>query len=98
MFDSSPVFSYDASRTAYGLNDKNDPLIANRGRRKNIIATIPVNDNEGYLEYQPNELVFIDLDLSRPESIKNLNLRVLNKNFDPLVTSGLSIMTLLIDG
>ena len=71
--------------------------MANRGRRLNILATIPKNDNSGFLEYEPNELTYIDFDLSQNQVLKNLELRVLNKNLDPLTTFGLSIMTLLID-
>jgi hypothetical protein len=97
VLDSNQVFSYDSSRTLYGKGSVNDLSMANRGRRFNILATIPKNDNSGFLEYEPNELVYIDFDLSQPQVLKNLELRVLNKNLDPLTTFGISIMTLLID-
>ena len=97
VLDSNQLFSYDASRTIYGKGSVNDTSMANRGRRLNILATIPKNDNSGFLEYEPNELTYIDFDLSQNQVLKNLELRVLNKNLDPLTTFGLSIMTLLID-
>ena len=96
VLDSYSVFSYDASRTNYGNNSLNPPNQANRGRRLNIIATIPKNDNSGFLEYEPNELVYIDLDLADDTIMKNLNLRVLNKNLNPIDINGRAIMTLLI--
>lgn len=97
LLDSNPLFSYDASRTNYGNNSVDNPLIANRSRRQNILATIPVNNNaSGIIEYQPNELTYIDLDSSVPQVIKNLRLRVLNKDFSPIETKGSSVMTLLI--
>tara|TARA_B110000046_G_scaffold69362_1_gene77406 strand:+ start:1820 stop:3574 length:1755 start_codon:yes stop_codon:yes gene_type:complete len=96
VIDNYSVFSYDSSRTNYGPNSLNPPNQANRARRFNIIATIPKNDNSGFLEYQPNELVYIDLDLAEDIVIKNLNLRVLNKNLNPININGRAIMTLLI--
>ena len=96
VIDNYSVFSYDASRTNYGMNSINPANQANRARRFNIIATIPKNDNSGFLEYQPNELVYIDLDFSEPQILKNLNLRVLNKNLNPININGRAIMTLLI--
>ena len=97
LLDSNPLFSYDASRTTYGTGSINSNTIANRGRRVNILATIPKNDNSGNLEYEPNQLTFIDFDLSAPINLKNIAVRVLDKNFGALRTFGLSIMTLLIE-
>ena len=97
ILDSNPLFSYDASRTVYGTGSINSNTIANRGRRANILATIPKNDNSGSLEYEPNQLTFIDFDLSAPLNLKNIQVRVLDKNFGALRTFGLSIMTLLIE-
>lgn len=99
VLDSNPVMSYDASRFDYG-SSITAPASSNihRGRRQNILATIPVNDNNGILEYRANELVYIDLDNKYPQTLKNLRLRVLNKNFDEITTTGISVMTLLIKG
>ena len=97
VIDSNPVVSYDASRFDYGSNIiTQSSQNIHRGRRQNILATIPVNDNTGILEYRANELVYIDLDNNFPQIIKNLRLRVLNKNFEEIQTSGMSVMTLLI--
>lgn len=97
VLDSANVFSYDASKTDYGSSGIDNPKIANRGRRLNIIATIPKNDNVGYLEYEPNEITYIDLDNSMSKVIKNIEVRVLDKNFNRINTFGTSILTLLID-
>ena len=96
LIDNYSVFSYDASRTNYGANSLNPQNQANRGRRLNILATIPKNDNSGFLEYEPNELVYIDLDLADDVVIKNLNLRIVNKNLKPIDINGRAIITLLI--
>ena len=97
ILDNYSLFSYDASRTSYGMNSRNPSNIANRGRRSNILATIPVNNNnDGIVEYEPNTITYIDLDLSTAEEIKNLNLRVLNKDLSPIEINGKAVMTLLI--
>ena len=67
-----------------------------RGRQLNILATIPVNNNSGYVEYRANELVYIDIDNRYPLELKNLRLRVLDRNLDPIAQIGVGVMTLLI--
>ena len=97
LLDSNPLFSYDASKFDYIKNNvSSKDKKAKRGRRLNILATIPVNDNNGFVEFDSNELVYIDLDNKFPQVLKNIRLRVLNKNFDEIETNGESIMTLLI--
>ena len=97
MLDSNPLICYDASRYDYGSDIINaDSQNIHRGRRQNILATIPTNDNNGIIEYNTNELVYIDLDNKYPQILKNLRLRILNKNFDEISTTGMSILTLLI--
>ena len=99
ILDSNPLMSYDASQSNYSgqsiVSAQNNKQ-PKRGRRLNILATIAVNDNSGYLEYRANELVYIDLDNKYPQIIKNLVLRVLNKNLEPIQTNGSAVMTLLI--
>ena len=63
----------------------------------NILATIPVNDNaNGVVEFQANELVYIDLDNKFATELKNLRLRILDKNLNEIKTVGTAILTLLI--
>ena len=60
--------------------------------------TIPVNDNSnGLVEYEASTPVFIDINNAEEINAKNLNFRVLNKNFDSITQSGdTAIMTILI--
>ena len=98
VIDSNPVMSYDASQFNY------DSTIINtlpdtqhkRGRRLNILATIPINDGTGIVEYDSNELVYIDLDNKFPQVLKNIRIRVLNKQFKEINTIGTAVLTLLI--
>lgn len=96
---SLPLDSFDASQIQYPevagfLNPSTDK----RGRRKNILMTIPVNDNNNNLvEYESNTPIFIDINNAEEINAKNLNFRILNKNFDSIKQSGdTAIMTILI--
>lgn len=95
ILDSNPVLSYDAS-VSRGLL-KNDLEADKQGQRKNIIATIPINNNsQGIVEFRANELVYIDLDNKFPQNISNLRLRVLDKSLNEIKTAGTSVITLLL--
>ena len=102
--DSVQLQSFDASQVAYNLNN---PVAEQRlrlsgqekaGRRKNILMTIPVNDNtSGVVEYDANTPIFIDLDNANTINVKNLNFRVITKYNKPIrIGGGTAIMTLLI--
>ena len=94
ILDSNPVVSYDASRTQGLL--ANDKTASKIGKRANIIATIPVNNNtSGLVEYDANELIYIDLDNATEQTISNLRVRILDKTFRTVNTLGESVMTLL---
>ena len=93
VLDSNPVVSYDASITRGLLT--NDKTASKIGKRANIIATAPVNNNNGTVEFEPNDLVYIDMDNKNPQAISNLRLRVLDKSFETVETKGMSVMTLL---
>ena len=99
LLDSNPLFSYDASKFDY--TDTNNVFLklnnVKRGRRKSILCTIPVNNNSGIVEYAANDPIYIDFDNKFKQELKNLRLRVLNKNFDEVLTTGESVITLLLN-
>lgn len=98
MLDSNPLMSYDASRFNYAREIAEVKSQPHRGRRINILATIPVNNNAtGIVEFEANELVYIDLDNRMPQNLKNLRLRILDKNFNEIKTTGTSVLTLLVN-
>ena len=97
MIDSNPIKSYDASKFNYDKSAPQTVKQSHRGRQLNILATIPINDNSnGVVEFQANELVYIDLDNKFPQALKNLRLRILDKNLNEIKTVGTAILTLLI--
>lgn len=94
--------SYDASRPQYGglPNQDINFTAPNLGRRKNILMTIPVNDNNNSIvEFQTSTPIFINLQNSEKINLRNLQIRILDKRFTPIVTvgGGESIITLLIE-
>ena len=91
--------SYDASKVQYNTNIQFNQNAELSGRRKNILMTIPTNDNtNGLVEYETNTPIFIDIGNAEKINVKNLNLRVLRKDFSPIKQgTELAIMTLLID-
>lgn len=96
LLDSNPLQSYDASKFNYGQITANKEPNEMRGRRLNILATIPKNDNSGYLEFVAEVPTFIDLDNKYPQQLKNIRLRVVDKDLNPISTLGTSIITLLV--
>ena len=103
---SVPLDSYDASEIFYSsIKDANgnapqqDPKAEKKGRRKNILMTLPVNNNtNGLIEYEASNLIFIDINNPEKINLRNMNFRILNKSFIPIRQSGESaVMTILID-
>ena len=99
-----PVDSYDASEQFYGDNNPVqqiglNPSAERLGRRKNIIATIPVSNQETLVQYEASTPQFIDLRNKSILNERNLEFRILDKNFENIETgSSKSILTLLIAG
>ena len=96
---SLPLDSYDASDVEYNTNTPFNANMSNSGRRKNILMTIPENDNNnGLLEFETSTPIFIDINNTEPINVKNLDFRVLRKDFSEIRQSGEpAIMTILID-
>ena len=97
---SLPLDSFDASAIQYPSVGGGylNPATDKKGRRKNILMTIPINDNSnGIVEYEASTPIFIDINNADEINAKNLNFRVLNKNFEPIdQSSDTAIMTILI--
>ena len=96
-----PLDCYDASASSYGVDKGGTGTIRSprRGRRKNILMTLPVNDNNnGLVQYNSNSPIFIDIRNTAPVLLKNLSLKILKKDFTPIHTANNeSIITLLLD-
>lgn len=95
---SLPLDSFDASRVDYSSKVNYSKETEKRGRRKNILQTIPINDNtNGLVEYQTNTPIFIDINNKEKMNVKNLDFRILRKDFSPIDQSNEeALMTVLI--
>ena len=69
-----------------------------KGDRKNILATIPLQQGTGEMVYEVNTPIFIDIKNLSDSNIRNLKFRILDNNFQEIKTSNTSNMTLLIKG
>jgi len=49
------------------------------------------------VQYEPNEIVYIDISNNEKINLRNIELRILDNNFDPIRIVGEADMTLLID-
>lgn len=74
--------SYDAHPTKQG--------------RENILTIIPADNVNNRIVYEPNNLLFIDLDNEFPLKISNLRLRIVKQDYSEVPTRGLSSIGLLI--
>jgi len=90
-----PLLSYNSSIDR--SNTTFQTSIQTNGERKNILMTIPQHTDSGLCQYEPNEIVYIDIKNNEKLNIRNLELRVLDNNFQPIRIVGEADMTLLID-
>ena len=93
VLDSQKLISYECSKPQRDTQTRSVDVV---GKRANILATIPVNNNDGIVEFQANEVLYIDFDNKGETAIRNLRLRVLDKSLQPVLVEGMSVMTLLI--
>ena len=97
---SLPLLSYNSSIRFTNNIDNNSQINGNRqtrGSRRNILATIPFTEQSGLVQYEPNEIVYIDISNNEKINLRNIELRILDANFDPIRIIGLADLTLLID-
>ena len=78
-----PLQSYDMSDQRQG--------------RENILCVVPKNDEDLAVEYEPNTLLYLDLDNNYPIKLANLRLRILRHDYSPVRTRGLSSIVLAIE-
>jgi len=92
---SLPLVCYNSSvdKTNTNVNTNRET----RGSRRNILSTIPFSSENGLVQYEPNEIVYIDISNNEKINLRNIELRILDNNFDPIRIVGEADMTLLID-
>jgi len=71
------------------------------GGQKNILAVIPVNERvvdgeTGIIDFEPNEKYYISLKNISALTLRNVKARFTTENFDPIVTEGISTITLVV--
>jgi len=64
--------------------------------RQNILSVIPADNENNRVVYEPNNLLFIDLDNRFPIKISNLRLRIVRQDYSEVPTRNLSSITIII--
>ena len=86
---------------SYGLSavDRN----ANSGgSRRNLLATVPISEipipgtSNGLIQYEPNNLFYISIKNRGDITTRQIKFRLLTGTYDPVLTSGLASITILI--
>lgn len=99
-FIADNIFRATLSNVSFMIELQNiqiDSYNAASGERQNILAVIPQDtskDNDKIIEYEPNNLYFIDI--TNTFSIRNIKARILRIDGSTPLISGLSVITLLI--
>ena len=92
--------SYDSSIAGDSRERKQGIHSAStNGRRRNILATVPYEEGtKGFVDFQANEVDYIDINNGIPVSIRNLKVRVLDENFKKIFIDSIQSanMTLLL--
>ena len=100
LIEDIPVDSYDSSKQNYSFLPAQDDA-ATSGRRKNILMTIPVSEiaeKGGLVQFATNTPIFIDILNANRLNIRNLSLKIVNKDFSDVKTlfNDMSILTILL--
>ncbi len=65
--------------------------------RRNILATIPtVQNSDGVIVNEANNLIFVDLDNANPISLRNIKARLLYGDLTEPVTTGLTALSIIV--
>tara|TARA_R110000765_G_scaffold48098_3_gene98616 strand:- start:1697 stop:3193 length:1497 start_codon:yes stop_codon:yes gene_type:complete len=64
--------------------------------RQNILSVIPKSDSNSVILYEPNNLIFIDLNNEQPIILRNFKARVLKSDYSNVLSYGLSSLTILV--
>ena len=65
--------------------------------RQNILSVIPADNENNRIVYEPNNLLFIDLNNKFPLKISNLRLRIVRQDYSEVPTRNLSSITVIIN-
>ena len=96
----SQTFQLD-SYDSYGLS-VNQRNANTGGSRRNILATIPISEvpisgtANGLIQYEPSNLFYIAIKNRGDITTRQLRFRLLTGTYEPVLTSGLASMTILI--
>jgi hypothetical protein len=93
------AFSPFAKHDAFIVELGNIPLKSYDGfqnQRKNILGVMPVSDATGEIIYEAPTPFFIDVDNDFDITLRNIRARIVQSDYQPLRTRGLTTLTILV--
>ena len=75
--------------------DSYDVTGTNTGGRQNLLAVCPADDIGNTIIYEPNNLLFIDINNTSKQYIRNIQARILKNDYSAISTNGLSSLVLI---
>tara|TARA_R110002096_G_scaffold292802_2_gene487253 strand:- start:10286 stop:11806 length:1521 start_codon:yes stop_codon:yes gene_type:complete len=67
-----------------------------QGQRKNLLAIVPKSDIFEYVIYEPNNLLFLDMNNKQPLILNNIKARILKQDYSEMFIQGTTTLTIYI--
>lgn len=76
--------------------DDYDPNGTRKGSRRDILCVIPKEDTTGNIIYEPNSLLWLDIDNYEKMYLRDIKARILKTDYSPIIANGLTSMVILV--
>tara|TARA_R110002153_G_scaffold185499_1_gene338602 strand:+ start:15550 stop:17187 length:1638 start_codon:yes stop_codon:yes gene_type:complete len=67
-----------------------------KGSRRDILSVVPYRGGSGNIIYEPNTLLFLDIDNYEKMYLREIRARILKTDYSPIISNGLTSMVLII--
>lgn len=76
--------------------DDYDPNNTRKGSRRDILGVVPKKDITGNIVYEPNSLLWLDIENYEKMYLRDIRARILKTDYSPIISNGLTSMVILI--
>ena len=101
IFTAFNTFNATDTSDAFLVEMMNIPIesydgLPSQGQRKNLLAVVPKSDVFGYVIYEPNNLLFLDMNNKQPLILNNIRARILKQDYSEMFIQGTTTLTIYI--
>ena len=94
-------FNFTDISDAFLIEMMNHPInsydgIPSKGSRVNLLSVIPASDSDKQVIYEPNNLIFLDMDNKQPLILNNIKARILKSDYSTMNIQGLTSLVIYI--